>query len=200
MKLNVISKSKKYQLNSGHFMWVSLILFFSIIGCYLLDVVEPNSTLNLILIIAAITPIATNIYGNYEYFPINYEIISELVLEPTFIKVGSKKIVIDSIDKVELDVNDWHGKRIVNNHRPYGSGPKLSRGIDNKLEIYSKEFKVEVYFQLESKQQFQELANWVKNIYQYKIQVLEKYDQIRSYGLEHLSFAKIQEFKNRYAT
>ncbi len=182
-------------------MWVSIIILFSIIGCYLSGIVKPSSLLNIILLICAIIPLATNIYGNYEYFPMNYIIISKLILEPTHINFEDRKLEINSIKKIELNVNDWCGKKIIENYRPYGSGPKLSRGVNNELKIYLKESnKVEIRFQLESKQQFRELASWIRNLYQYKIEILEKYDHIRSYGLEHLNYAEIQEFKNRYAT
>ena len=108
---------------------------------------------------------------------------------------------MNEIKRIELEVNDWFGKKIVRNVRPYGSGPKLSMGINNSIIIDPVDSKqIKLLFQLESNNQFIELGNWLKSIYKSQIIILEKYDHLRSYGLKHLDFKDIQKFKEEYTT
>lgn len=97
---------------------------------------------------------------------------------------------------IELEVNDWLGKKIVHNIRPYGSGPKLSMGIDNSIRIYTDDVELpKLNFQLESKDQFIAMGRWLKSLYKLQITIVEKYDHLKSYGLRHLNYDEIQEFK-----
>lgn len=201
MKLNVIKKKQVAQFNSGHLFWISFIVFFSIAGGAFLNNFEPTLISSFLIIICAIVPLLTNFYGNFEYFPVDYKVISQITLKPTSIKLEDREMEIDSISKIEIHVNDWHGKKIVNNQSIFGSGPKLSRGVNNKLTVYSKDAnRKEISFQIESKQQFQKLANWIKSLYQHNIKVVENYEYLMSYGLEHLNYAEVQKFKRKYAS
>ena len=180
-------------------MWLSVSVFFLISGLYIYEVIKPSEVLNSLCIIAVVIPIFTNFYGNYEYFPKNYRIISQIKLDSDTIQLYGFLITFKKIKIIEISVNDWHGKKIVTNLTPYSSGPKLSRGINNHCKIiYDDSESKEFDFQINSLQHFQELSEWIKNLYQTKIEIKEEYGNLKSYGLEHLNYKQIQEFKKKY--
>lgn len=153
------------------------------------------------MLVLALMPIATNIYGNYEYFPANFMVLSKVQLENNMVIINNQEIQISSIEKIELEINDWLGKKIVQNLRPYGAGPKLSRGVNNFLKIYpNNSTQISLRIQLVSNEQFMELGTWLKSLYKTNIEIIEKYDHSRSYGLRHLNYKEIQRFKEEYTT
>lgn len=201
MKVNIIDITKTKQFTSEQAMWISMVIFFTILGFYYLEIIKPNILLNIVLFISVLTPIGTNIYGNYEYFPKNYLVKYQANFESDHINLENQKLYFEAIEKIEFNVNDWFGKKIVTNVRPYGSGPKLSQGINNtiKLEIKNS-IPIILHFQIESEEHFDELANWIKSLYKSKIQIVEKSGNQTTYGLSHLKYKEIQEFKKKYTT
>ena len=182
-------------------MWASVLLLFTLLASLYFELLKPNPFIYLSLIILAICPIATNIYGNYEYFPKDFVSASTISLNEDNVIIDNQEFKLNEIKRIELEVNDWFGKKIVRNVRPYGSGPKLSMGINNSIIIDPVDSKqIKLLFQLESNNQFIELGNWLKSIYKSQIIILEKYDHLRSYGLKHLDFKDIQKFKEEYKT
>lgn len=201
VKVNIIDITKTKQLTSEHVMWISMVLFFTILGLYYCEIIKPNILLNILLFISALTPIGTNIYGNYEYFPKNFVVKYQANFESDHIDLKSRKLYFGAIEKIEFGVNDWFGKKIVTNVRPFGYGPKLSQGINNtiKLEIKNS-IPIILHFQIESEEHLDELANWIKSLYKSKIQIVEKSGNLTTYGLRHLKYNEIQEFKKKYTT
>ena len=180
-------------------MWISFVLFFSLLACLYYKIDHPNSFVYFSLFILSILPIATNIYGNYEFFPKDFVVVSKVHLDNETITIDKRVIDLISIEKLELEVNDWFGKKIVRNVHAYGSGPKLSRGVNNFIRINLKNSEqIALIIQLESYNQFIELGNWLKSLYKTKIEIMEKYDHVRSYGLKHLNYKEIQNFKKEY--
>jgi len=180
-------------------MWASIILFFSIFSGLYFGFLKPNPFINSFFIITFLLPIGTNIYGNTEYFPLNFEVISELKINSNFISIGDREISFDSIKKIDIAVNDWHGKKIIQNVRPYGSGPKLSRGVNNKIKIVCRNLTEEIFsFQLDSEEMFYQLSNCIKDLYLKDIDIYETYDNMKSYGLRHLNYSEIQDFKIKF--
>ena len=201
MQLNIIESRKIRKVTSSHVMWVSVLLLFVLLGNLYLGIVQSNSVIYLLLAILAITPIATNIYGNFEYFPKDFDTIATIHLNEENIIVGNHEIELNSISRIEIEVNDWLGKKVVQNIRPYGSGPKLSLGVNNSLKIHLNDSEqIAVIIQIESKEQFKNLGNWIKSLYDSNIDINEKYDHLRSYGLEHLNYKENQTFKEKYTT
>ena len=93
-------------------------------------------------------------------------------------------------------MNDWFGKKVVFNVRPYGSGPKLSRGVNNVvILIYKDKSEESIQFQLESEELLLKLAGYIRALYATEVKVYEEYDHLRSYGLQHLTYSEIQRFK-----
>ncbi len=201
MKVNIINITKTKQFTSEHVMWISMVIFFTIFGFYFWEIIKPNTFLNIVLFISILTPFGTNIYGNYEYFPKNYVVKYQTNLESDHIDLKSQKFYFEDIEKIEFNVNDWLGKKIFTNDRAYGSGPKLSQGINNtiKLEIKNS-VSIFLHFQIESEEHFEELANWIKSLYKSKIQIVEKSGNQTTYGLRQLKYNEIQEFKKKYTT
>lgn len=178
-----------------------MVLLFAIIGLYYWEIFKPNILLNIVLFISALTPIVTNIYGNHEYFPKNFVVKYQANFESDHIDLESQKLYFEAIEKIEINVNDWFGKKIVANVRPYGSGPKLSQGINNTIKLtIENSLPIILNFQIESEGHFEELANWIKSLYKSKIQIVEKSGNQISYGLRHLKYIDIQEFKKKYTT
>ena len=178
-----------------------MVLFFTILGFYYWEIINPNILLNIVLFISALTPIGTNIYGNYEYFPKNYVVKYQANIESDHIDLQSYKLYFEAIKKIDINVTDWFGKKIVTNVRPYGSGPKLSQGINNTIKFEIKNsVPIILHFQIESEEHLDELANWIKSLYKFKIKIVEKYENSTSFGLNHLNYNEIQEFKKKYTT
>ena len=198
MKLNIIEKKKIRKLTSSHVMWISVLILVGLWGSIYFEILHSNSLIYVLLLIFALIPIATNIYGNYEYFPNDFNTVSTIHLKEDEIVVDKEKLELNNIRRIKLEINDWFGKKIVKNVRPYGSGPKLSTGINNTLEIHLKDSKQFLLkFQLESNEQFIELGSWIETLYKSKIEILEKYDHLKSYGLKHLDYKEIQVFKEK---
>lgn len=200
MKVDIIDITNTKQITSEHLMWISSVIFFIIIGFYYWEIIKPNILLNIVLFICALTPIVTNIYGNYEYFPKNYVIKYQANLESDHIDLENQKLYFDAIKKIEFNVNDWFGKKIVTNVRPYGSGPKLSQGINNTIKLEMNSVPITLHFQIKSEEHLDELANWIKSLYKSKTHVVEKSGNQTTYGLRQLKYNEIQEFKKKYTT
>ena len=201
MKVNIIEITKTKQFTSEQVMWISMVLFFTILGFYYCEIIKPNILLNTVLFISALTPIMTNIYGNNEYFPKNYVVNYQANFESDYIELENQKLYFEEIEKIEFNVNDWFGKKIVANMRPYGSEPKLSQGINNTIKLKIKNsIPIILHFQIESEEHFVELANWIKSLYKSKIQIVEKSGNLTTYGLRNLKYNEIQEFKKKYTT
>lgn len=174
-------------------------MFLILLGSLYFNLSIPNSTIYTLLLISYLLPIATNIYGNYEYFPKDFVVISKIFLHRDKVIISNREIELNSIKKIDLDINDWIGKKIVQNFRPHGSGPKLSMGINNTLKIHlNNSEQIELKIQLESNKQFLELGYWVKSLYKSKIEIKEKYEGGKSLGLENLNYKEIQIFKEKY--
>jgi hypothetical protein len=201
VKVNIIDITKTKQFTSEQVMWISIVIFFTILGLYYLEIIKPHILLTIVLFISALTPIGTNIYGNYEYFPKNYVVKYQANIETDHIDLESQKLYFEAIEKIEFNINDWFGKKIVTNMRPYGSGPKLSQGINNSIKLEIKNsLPIILHFQIETEEHFVELANWIKSLYKFKIKIVEKYENSTSFGLNHLNYNEIQEFKKKYTT
>ncbi len=198
MEYNIVERKQTKHFTSAHLMWISVAIFFSICGAYIFKLMNPNPFFNILLVVSVFMPIVTNVYGNYEYFPMNYKIISKLALHSEKIIFKGRSTEFEKIQKIEIEVNDWYGKKIVTNVRPMGSGPKISRGINNhlKIELENSE-SIEFDFQIDSFKHFEALAEWVKNLYSTKIEITENYEHARTYGFESLNYQAIQEFKKK---
>jgi hypothetical protein len=55
-----------------------------------------------------------------------------------------------------------------------------------------------VQFQIQSEEQFRELSALIKGWYSKGIKIYEEYDHQRSYGLQHLTYAEVQDFKAKF--
>lgn len=200
MKLDIIQKIKKRHITSEHVMWLSIIVLFSILCTYYFEIILPNIFINILLLASFLTPVATNIYGKNEYYPRNFKITSNLKLKATYIEIGSKRIDINKISMIEIFVNDWYGKRTeTNSPSLFGWGPNLSQGIDNLIRIYWEGNNIEIInFQIKSVDQLEKLKIWIRILYQNDIVIVEEFGYSKSYGLEHLNYAEIQEFKANY--
>jgi hypothetical protein len=201
MKVNIIDITKTKQSTSEQVMWISMVIFFTILGFYYWEIIKPNILLNIVLFISGLTPIGTNIYGNSEYFPKNYVVKYQANFESDHIDLENHTLYFESIEKIEFNVNDWFGKKIVTNVSPFGSGPKLSQGNNNTIKLGIKNsLPIILHFQIESEEQLNELANWIKRLYKSKIQIVEKSGNLTKYGLRQMKYNEIQEFKKKYTT
>lgn len=197
MKLNIVQLTKSYRPTSRHLFWLSIFLVYIGVALYYFDTAIPDEQVTLIIIILGLIPILTNIIGAYEFYPKNYKVVDQLELKPDHIEIGGRNINLEDIRSIHVEVNDWYGKKDGPNWNVYGSGPRILRGINNEIEIYHDQGKEKLRFQLESKEQFEKLSDWIEEMYRNNLSIEEEYDHERSYALHHLHLAEIAEFKRR---
>lgn len=193
---NIVQKKKVYKLTSEHFLSLSQVLLLLLLLGFSFEVIQqPNTVAYILSFLLFITPYLIGLYGSYEYEAIDFEKISYLKLDHQQIIVDDHEIPFQDIKKIELNINDWKGRKIDTGYS-YGRGPNLSQGVDNYITFTLKnEESKKLNIQLESKSHFLLLGRWIESMYKSKIIISEQFNSLRSYGLKHLNYEEIQKFK-----
>ena len=184
-----------YQLTTSHVLWASYLFPLLIIAIhyYLETAIAGLSAI--ILLICLSIPIFTFIIGYNEFYPINFSKIGIVRILPDSIQLNNKHYEYSKIKELKFLINDYKGKRI-RSMVLWEAGPTKSNGVDNQIQFESENTHVVIQFQINSKSEFELLGKTLTKLYRNGISFDEVSQYSKSYGLKHLNYKQIQEYKN----
>jgi hypothetical protein len=202
MKLQQVEYTsiRKFRLTTSHVLLVSQIILLSILGINVLLDFQITGILVIILIACIGTPIFTMIIGREEFYPVNFKKIRDINLTDNGIKIDEELFEFKFMKDLLFDVRDFKGKKLRTPALLWHAGPSISQGVNNLISFQYKDDEYKVRFELESEKELTKLGEYISNLYRKEITIVEKYDTLNSYGLKHLNFKEIQEFKNEYCS
>ncbi len=143
--------------------------------------------------------IITIIWGWNEYYPKTTVPLGSIQLSLSTIKIDEQTYDFDDLNNLVFDVNDFRGERMT---YPYGvpAGPCLSQGDSNFIRFKHKGIDIQVQFLLRSKEELIILGEYLTELYLNNVAFNETVNGGKSYGLEHLNYNDIQEYKKKHLT
>ncbi|MBK8482999.1 MAG: hypothetical protein IPL31_01225 [Saprospiraceae bacterium] len=187
--------SQSFNLTSTHILWSSQLVLFSIIGLFYLFEWEINGELIFIIAILMIIPFGTLIYSHSEFFPNKHSAIGVVILGDKSIKLTEGLFEYNYLNDLKFDISDYKGEKIRFPSRVYSAGPSLSQGINNYIEFQYNSQIYKIQFQIHTKLELENLGIIIKSLYKNNILFKETFKGSKSYGLRHLNYKEIQEFK-----
>lgn len=125
------------------------------------------------------------------------KVIDKLIINDDHIIINSTSFTVAEIKSIKIDISGWKSFQRTNDRsRPIEN---FHSGDRNYITVISPDKCEKCEFMLESQEHWNALREYVISWYQKHILIDESVNGSKSYGLEVLMYAQIQEFKKLIA-
>ena len=201
MKLTIIEPDNEYKLQittSMKVFWGAFFIASIILGLYDYFYNEINAfVVAAIVILLCITFVFAFIISLDEHHLIDFIEVGTIEITKSNIIYNFITYSYQDIKSLSFSVRDFKGQNIGSEHGDIG-GATLSKGVNNRLTIKTDKDEIVLVFRIDSEAHLNSLADTLKELYRQKIPIKEALGNSRSYGLQHLNYKQIQEFKKKY--